>query len=112
LLDLEQADRALGLAIRGAADEGDILELLDLDGAVDAEIGARTLRQGAIECDLDGDRPGLRRRIGTNDVPFDRAVVVQVDDSALPNGDILGLRLRDAQHGLEATRLRDARELD
>ena len=51
-LELEQADRALLLSERRAPDKQDVIEALEFNRAVDAEVGPRTARQFALELDV------------------------------------------------------------
>src|SRR5215471_21243668 len=51
-LDLEQADRAFRLAVGRATDVEHVLQAIDLDRAVDAEVRARAIRQRTVEPDL------------------------------------------------------------
>ena len=55
-VDLEDSDRALGLAEAWAADEQHVRQSLDLDRAVDREVGARTRRQRVVDRDFHRDR--------------------------------------------------------
>ena len=52
--ELEQRDRGIRLAVRGAARIDHLRQALDLDGAVDRQVGARAARQFADEFDVDG----------------------------------------------------------
>ena len=110
LIDPEQADRALLLAEGRAADEEHVVEPLELDGAVDAQVGTRAARQLAGELDVDRDGALLRRRVDADDLAFDDAVA-GVDLRALADGQVLGLRFRDPQLGLQTGRVGDTREV-
>ena len=56
VVELEEADRALFLAERRAPDKQDVIQALEFNRAVDAEVGPRTARQLALERDVDRDR--------------------------------------------------------
>ena len=60
---LEQADGAVLLAERRPADIDDVVELLELDRAVDAQVGTRAGGQRPVEDDVDADRAAGRLRI-------------------------------------------------
>ncbi len=62
VVELEQADRALFLAERRAPDEQDVVQALEFNRAVDAEVGPRAARQLALERDVHRDRAVLRGR--------------------------------------------------
>ena len=55
-VELEEADRALFLAERRTPNEQDVIQALEFNRAVDAEVGPRTARQLALERDVHGDR--------------------------------------------------------
>src|SRR5436190_1055610 len=106
----EEPDRALGRSVGRAADGHHVRETLDLDRAVHADVGTGALGQLAVDRHFHHDRTLLRAWVEAHDVPF-YDTVARVDRCLLPDGAILGLRLGDAQHGLESTRLRHTREL-
>src|SRR5205085_7232325 len=56
LRHLEELDLPLRLRAGGTADVEHVGELLDLDGALDGQVGAGTLGQFAFERDVDLDR--------------------------------------------------------
>src|SRR5438477_5461395 len=91
---LEEADDALILAEGGPAHEEDVVQPLELDRAVDAQIRHRTARQVADERDVDGPRAILHRRIDAGDAPLHDAVA-RVDFRLLPELNVLRLRFRD-----------------
>ena len=103
----EQADGAVLLAERRASDVQDVLQALEFDRAVDAEVGAGAARQLAGELDVHGDGAVLRRRVDADDLAGDDAVA-GVDRGQLADGQVAGLGLGDAQLGLEAGRVGDA----
>src|SRR5207237_680365 len=61
--------------------------------------------------DFDYDRALLRTRIDTHHVPI-YDTVAGIDRCLLRQRDVLRLRLRNPEHGLETARLRDARDLE
>src|SRR4051812_33799788 len=73
-LHLEDRDGAVLLAERRASDEDDVVELLELDGAVDAQVRTRSRRQVAVHDHVDADRPARRGGVDAWDVPLDDAV--------------------------------------
>ena len=107
---LEERDGALFLAERRPADEDHVVELLEPDGAVDAQVGPRAGRQRAFEDDVDADRSVGRGGIDARDLALDDAVA-RVDFGDLADPDVLGLRFRDPQLGLEDRRVGDARQV-
>ena len=80
--------------------------------AVHGQVGTRARRKRAIERDFHRDRSLHRRRVGPDHVALDGVVVVEVDDRRPALRHVLGLGFRYAQHGLEAARLNDARQLE
>ena len=92
--EFENADGAVVLAKSGPADVDDVVESLELDRAVDAQIGARAFRQFAVDRHIDRDRSLLHRGIDADDVAFNDAVA-RVDRRLLVDLNIFRLRLRD-----------------
>ena len=76
------------------ADVEDVVETLELDRAVDAQVGTRAFRQLAVERDVDCDGALFDRGIDASDVAGDDAVA-RVDRGRLIDLNILRLRLRD-----------------
>ena len=72
--EFENPDGVILLAEGRAADVNDVVETLELDRAVNAEIRARAFRQFAVESDIDSDRSLLDRGIDPDDVACDNAV--------------------------------------
>ena len=64
---LEEPDGAVLLPERRAPDVDDVVEPLELDRAVDAQVGPRARRQLAFEDDVDADRAAGRRRVDARD---------------------------------------------
>src|SRR6185436_8623370 len=93
-IEPEEPDGALLLAEGRAADVQDVVQTLQLDGAVDAEVGSRTARQFAFERDVHGYCAVDGGRIDTNHLAGnDAAARVYCGD--LADGEVLGLRFRN-----------------
>src|SRR5665213_1423786 len=85
-------------------------QALDLDRAVDREVGPRTGRQLAGEIDIDLHGAVLHRRVDPGDLAIDDAVAC-IDLDRLADDDILGLGLGDAQLRHQVVRSRDTSEV-
>src|ERR1035437_6230430 len=109
-VELEDTDLALLLAERGPPDVNDVVEPLELNGAIDGKIGACALRQLGGDEHVDGDGAVLHGGIDPADADGDDTVA-RVDLGGLANEDVLRLRLRHAHLGLEFRRVGDAREI-
>ena len=107
---LEDADGRAVLGEGRAADVEDVVEPLELDRAVDAQVGARAFRQRAIEGDVDRDGALLDRGIDAGDVAGDDAVA-GVDRGRLVDLNIFRLRLRDLDLRFQFRRIGDAGEI-
>ena len=107
---LEQTDGAVRLAVNGAADEENVLEIFEFDGAIDAEIGAGAKRERLDDLDVDGDGAIYHGRVDAGNPTVDDAVA-RVDGSGLADGDILGLGFGDFDFGLEMLGIGDAGEI-
>ena len=108
--EFENADGAVLLAERGPADIDDIIEPLELDRSVDAQVGTRAFRQFAIDRDIDRDGPLLDRGIDADDVAFDDAVA-GIDRGLLVDLNVFRLRLRDLDLRFQFRRIGDASEI-
>src|SRR5690606_30517263 len=105
-LELEDPDRAVGLAVGRAAHVDHVIEPLDLDHAIHAEVRPRARRQLPLERHIHPDGARRRRRIDPYYAAGDDSVS-RVDRRRLAERDVPDLRLRHAQHGLEAAWLDD-----
>ena len=92
--ELEHADGIVFLPECRAADEYDVIEALQLDRAVDAEIGTRAFRQRLVKCNIDSDRALLDRGIDSSGVAFHDAITC-VDRGLLVWLNVFRLRLGD-----------------
>src|SRR5206468_5498038 len=101
----EQADNALLLPERRAADIQNVVEPLELDRPLDAQIGARPFRQGAGERHVHGDRAVQHGRVDARYLALDQTVA-RVDRGDLAYQNVLRLGLGDLQLGLETSRHR------
>src|SRR5688572_18656114 len=108
-VEAEDLDRGVRLSVSGTSDEERVRQPLDLDGAVDGQIGTRSGWERAVEGDVDAHRAVARGGVDARDAPRDDAIA-RVDRRALPDRDVLRLRLRNAEHRLEAARLDDFRQ--
>ena len=86
--------------MNGAADVEDVFEILEFDGAIDAEIGARAVWERFGEQDVDGDGAVLDGGIDAGDPALDDAVA-GVDGGRLANRDVSGLGFGDFDFGLQ-----------
>src|SRR4030095_13390983 len=84
-IELEESDGALLLAERRPSDKQDVIQTLEFNRAVDAEVGPRAARQLALELDVHGDRAVLRGGVDTNHFAGDDAVA-GVDRGNLSDG--------------------------
>src|SRR5215831_12663248 len=109
-LYFEQADRALFLPERRPTDEQHVVEPLEFDGAVHAQVRTRAFRQRFRHRHVDGDRAVLHRRIDANDFARDDADA-RVDGRGLSWQDVFRLRLGDFELGLEPRWIGDARQV-
>ena len=109
-IEAEEADQAVGLALGGPAHVEHVVEPLQLDRAVHRQVGPRALGQGAVEVEVDRHRAVLDRGVHPHHVRLDDAVA-RVDAGLLADLHVLGLGLRDADHGLELAGLGHAREV-
>src|SRR5690606_25818520 len=105
-LQLEDADRAVGLAVHRAAHVDHVVQPFHLDHAVDAEVRPRAGRQLALERHIHADRARRRRGVDPYYAAGDDSVS-RVDGRRLAERDVPDLGLRHADHGLEAARLDD-----
>src|SRR5262249_50088228 len=85
--DLEQADGALILTEGRAAHEDDVVQALEFDRAVHAQVRHGAFRQLAAQRHVDGARAVDHRRIDARDAPFDDAVA-RIDFSFLSQLDV------------------------
>src|SRR6266480_3242072 len=108
--NFEHADGVVLLPERRTADENYVIEVLELDCSINAEIGPRALRQRLIKRDLHIDRPLLYGGINARDVAI-RDTVASVDHSFLTNLNVLRLSLSDLDLRFQLRRVRDAREV-
>src|SRR5207244_8523789 len=90
---LEQADGALRLALDRASDVEDIVQPLQLDGAVHAQVGPGASGQGSFEFNVHRHRSVYHGRVDADDPAWDHAVA-GVDHGDLTDENILGLGLR------------------
>ena len=107
---LEQADDALLLAVGRPPDEQDVVEPLELDRAVHAQVGPGAFRQLAGERHVDRHRAVLHGRVDPRHAAGDDAIA-RVDRRRLSDHDVLGLRLGDLQLGLQMALVGDAGQL-
>ena len=105
--ELEDADGALLLAEGGTADVDDVVEALELDGAVNGEVGTGTAGELVGDGDVDEDGAVLHGGVDAGDLALDDAVA-GVDLGDLAEGDVAGLGFRDADLGLELGGIGDA----
>ena len=84
---------------------------LELDRAVDREVGPRALRQLAHERDVDRDRAVLHRGVDADDARRSRRRCACRSTAFWPITHVAGLRLGDAHDRLQLVGLRDAREV-
>ena len=96
----EEADDALLLAVGGPADVEDVVEPLELDRAVHAQVRPRALRQFALQRDVHGHGAVLHGRVDARHAAGDDPVA-RVDRRRLADHDVLRLRLRDLQLRLQ-----------
>ena len=68
VVELKDADGGAVLREGRAADEEDVVETLELDRAVNAQVGARAFRERAIEGDVNCDGALFDRGIDPDDV--------------------------------------------
>ena len=108
--DLEQAHGAVLLTEGRAPDVDHVLEQLEPDRAVNAQVGTCAGRQRAFERDVDAHRAVQRRRVDARDPALDDAVP-RVDFGGLADGDVPRLRFRNPQLRLQAHRVRHADEV-
>src|SRR5436190_518060 len=108
--ELEQRDRRVRLPVRRAPRVEHVRQALDLDRAVDREIGPRATRQRAREIDVDLHGAALHGRIDPRHATVDDAVA-RVDVHQLIGQHVARLRLGHAQLGAQVVRRRDARDV-
>ena len=105
-VELEQADGRVGLSEGRASDIEHVVEALDLDRPVDAEVGPGARGQRTVERDFDVNGAVLHRRINAGDAArYDTIAGIDGDD--LSGRDVLGLGLGDLEDGLELPGLGD-----
>src|ERR1043165_6669950 len=107
--ELEKTDRALRLTSRGTTHVEDIVQKLQFDCAVNAQVRTRALWQSSVERNIYRDCSLLHGRINSRHVTFNDAVVC-VNRGALAHLHVLGLRFRNLELGFEVARLCDPRE--
>src|SRR6185437_7720042 len=95
---------------RGPSHVQNVLQSIQLDRSIDAEIGACTFRQCAIESDVDLHGSIDRTGIDAYHVAGNYSVT-RIDRGDLPDLDVLCLRLGNVEHRLQPARLRDLREI-
>ncbi len=110
LVDAEQADHALLLPVGGPAHIEHVDQVLELDRAVHAQIGPRALGELPLERDVHRDRAVEHGRVDPRHPARDDAVA-RVDGGRLADLDVLGLRLRDLELGLQLRLVRHARQV-
>ena len=96
----EQADRARRLPEGRPAYIDDVVQMLQFDGAVHAQVRPGPQRQRALELHVHGDVPSRTDGSMRDTVPGDHAVA-RVHLHLLPDLHVLGLCLGDLQLGLE-----------
>src|SRR5688572_747839 len=109
-LELEQPNGLVGLRVSGTLHKHRIRDPVDLDRSVDAEVRAGAGRHFTLQPVFHDTRGAL----GTAVVAHHPALHdgrVQVNVDPLADIEILRLCLPDTQHGLEAARLCDTRQL-
>jgi len=99
-VNAEEADGAVRVAECRAPHMEHVVELLDVDRAVDAEIGNRAGRERPIEGYVNGARSVQYGGINAGNVAGNDAVV-GVDFGGLAELDVVGLGFGDLQGGLE-----------
>jgi hypothetical protein len=108
--ELEEANGGVSLAVDGPTDIEDIPEVIEFDGAIDAEVGAGAGRKRLGELDVDGDGAVLDGGIDAKDNTFDDAIA-RIDSGRLTNGDVFGLSFRNLDFGFESLGVGDASEV-
>src|SRR5439155_15026524 len=101
---LEEADRALRLAESRAAHVEHIIQMLDLDGAVYAQVRHSTWGQRPVQLHVHRSRAVLDGRVNADNVTRDDAVV-SVDFSRLGQLNVFRLCLCNLQFRLELLRV-------
>ncbi len=109
-MSFEQTNGAVRLAVCGTAREQYLWQALDLDGAVDRQIGPRALRQWAREVDVHLYRALLDGGVDAYDLSGHDAVA-RVDAHRLTNLNVARLGLRDVDLGAQIVGSRDARDV-
>ena len=86
---LEQCDGPLLLTENRTTDMDHVLEVFELDGSIDAEVGSNAFGQLALEGHVHRDSPVLNSRVDTNN-PSRNMAVASVDVRCLAILNILG----------------------
>src|SRR5262249_34927558 len=92
--NFEHADRIVLLTERRTTDINDVIQMLELDCSINAQIWTRAFRQYLIKRDFHIDGPLLHCRINTRDVAIGDAVA-SIDHGFLTNLNVLRLSLGD-----------------
>ena len=108
--EFENSNGVVLLAEGRTADVDDIIETLEFDRAVDAQVGARAFRQFAIEGDVHPHRPLIDRGIDAHDMAGDDAIA-SVDGGGLIDLNVFRLRFGDFDFGFQLRRIRDTGEI-
>ena len=109
-VELEDVHSAAFLAEGRPADVNDVVETLEFNRAIDAQVGPRALGEFAGERDVDRDRAVLNLGVDARD-PSGHDAIARVDRGVLADLNILGLRLGDAHLGLQAGRIGHPRDV-
>src|SRR5690606_34562929 len=103
---LEQADSGVGLPVYRPPGEHHTRQTLDLDRAVDGEIGTHAARHLSLQLDVHLHCAVADGGVDANHTAFDDTVT-RVDPDALVDLHVARLRLRYLQRGLHVVRARD-----
>src|SRR5436853_3493163 len=100
-ISLEQTHNTVRLAEHGPADVDHIAQILQLDGSIHTQVRHRARRQSADQPDVNNPGAIDDGRVKAADFSRDDTIA-RVHLSILPEGDVLGLCLRDFQLGFES----------
>src|ERR1043166_1100022 len=104
--ELENADGAFRLPLNRPADIEHVVQSLEFDGAIDAQVWPSALGQRSFEPNVHRDSAVLHRRINPDDLAGDDSVA-GINRSDLADENIFGLGLSNLNFSLEPGRLND-----
>ena len=108
-LHTKQRDGRVRLRVNRPAHLGDLNEVIEDDAPVDAQVGAGALGQFSFEANVNRHRAFERCRVDPHHRSRDHAVA-GVDLSPLPERNVLGLCLGDAEFGFQVARVGHTRQ--